>query len=286
MKNEKIIVFPATVRDVFDLTLEQIPDLRPLLDAMAKMQPANNRHYQAMLHIVANKHNLRTAKPGEQQKLPLPEPEKPRVRPPSSAEIWAGFTREFSAEILKAAQAKKEPWYVPTVIRRITGRGMPEGVAVGIQTSDGEMDIFGIRTSCKTQLLYLTADESGPWVERRATLPTSRNLFWDCKLLPLYGGGPVNQPGKPKDEYEDNQWILMRFKESTQIVLFRTVVHADKLKTDLLSLSRYWMLGQDGQPIGLSVEAYLTECAHYLPRPALDRLASKLHLTNPEKENT
>jgi len=240
MTKEKTIVFDATVRDVFNLTLKQIPNLRPLLDEMAKLTPANRRSYKALLHVVATEHNLRTAKTGEQQKLALPEPARPQVRTPSKAENWATFTREFSEEILRADKMNQEPWFVPTVIWR---NGLL-GLTVGVQTRDGEVNTFGSQMACKTQLLYLTQHRKnkGTWVEAKAALPTSRTEFWDEELLPLYGGGPVNQPDRPRDEYEDNQWILLRPTEVAHPMYFRTVVHATKLDQDLLELSRYWRI--------------------------------------------
>lgn len=280
MTKEKTLVFDATVRDVFNLTLKQIPNLRPLLDEMAKLTPANRRSYKALLHVVATEHNLRTAKTGEQQKLPLPEPEKPQVRVPSRAESWATFTREFSEEILRADKMNQEPWFVPTVIWR---NGLL-GLTVGVQTRDGEVSIFGSQVACKTQLLYLTQHGKGKsWVEAKAALPSTRTKFWDEELLPLYGGGPVNQPDRPRDEYEDNQWILLRPTEVAHPMYFRTVVHATKLDQDLLELSRYWRIDRLTLT-SIQAHEYLVECAHYMGTDELRDLANKLKLEMPKKE--
>lgn len=281
MTKEKTLVFDATVRDVFNLTLKQIPNLRPLLDEMGKLTPANRRSYKALLHVVATEHNLRTAgKPGEQQKLALPEPEKPPVRTPSKAENWATFTREFSEEILKADKNNPEPWYVPTVIWRHSLLGL----LVGVQTRDGEVNTFGSQVACKTQLLYLTQHgKDKSWVEVKAALPSTRTKFWDEELLPLYGGGPVNQPDRPRDEYEDNQWILLRPEQVAHPMYFRTVVHATKLDQDLLELSRYWRIDRLTLT-SIQAHEYLVECAHYMETDALRDLANKLKLEMPKKE--
>lgn len=287
MTKEKTLVFDATVRDVFNLTLKQIPNLRPLLDEMGKLTPANRRSYKALLHVVATEHNLRTAgKPGEQQKLALPEPEKPQVRTPSKAEKWADLMKSWSQDLAKQSDrdqhVDKKAWHAPTVIwSRVDG-----GTMAGLQIRDGLEDFLGLKVACKTHLLYL-APSSLRFIERKAELPNNRSLLWGCERLPLYGGGPVTQPDRPKDEYEDNQWFLFRPVDGVngaEEVLFRTAVHATKLDTDLLTLASFWSLSR-WTVTKLTAEEYLAKCLPHMTQKDGEALANKLKLPMPQ-ENT